>query len=159
MLTEHDRALYKNYFQHNSDYYLEQIEGSNGRGKYTFNAAAFFFGVFWMAYRKMYLHVLIILGISYAIGVILEMLLNFSVISNELYELIDGLSVPVWGIVIGLIANRLYILKSQKTVNKILAENSNEEQVNELINKEGGTSWIGPIILSIVFGLIIFLSI
>jgi len=158
MLTEDNRELYKNYFQENSDYFIEQMERFNERGKYSFSVAAFFLGVFWMAYRKMYLHILIILGIIYAETFIEELLLNLNIISNGTYELIDKLSMLVWGIIIGSLSNRLYISKSQKIVSKILKENSNDEQINELIIQKGGTSWIAPLILIFGFGFIVFLS-
>ena len=158
MLTEDNKEFYENYFQKNSDYYINQIESFNERGKYSFSVAAFFLGVFWMAYRKMYIHLLIIIGIIYAETFIEEMLLNLNVISSSTYEIIDKLSMLVWGIVIGSISNRLYISKSQKDIKKILEENSNEEQIKDLLSRKGGTSWIAPIILLIGLGFIVFLS-
>lgn len=158
MLTEDNKEHYENYFQKNSDYYIDQMESFNERGKYSFSVAAFFLGIFWMAYRKMYIHLLIIIGITYAETFIEEMLLNLNVISNSTYEIIDKLSMLVWGIVIGSISNRLYISKSQKDIKKILEENSNEEQIKDLLSRKGGTSWFAPIILLIGLGFIIFLS-
>lgn len=158
MLTEDNKEFYENYFQKNSDYYINQIESFNERGKYSFSVAAFFLGIFWMAYRKMYIHLLIIIGIIYAETFIEEMLLNLNVISSSTYEIIDKLSMLVWGIVIGSISNRLYISKSQKDIKKILEENSNEEQIKDLLSRKGGTSWIAPIILLIGLGFIVFLS-
>ena len=158
MFTEDNKEFYENYFQKNSDYYINQMESFNERGKYSFSVAAFFLGLFWMAYRKMYIHLLIIIGIIYSEAFIEEMLLNLNVISSSTYVIIDKLSMLIWGIIIGSISNRLYISKSQKDIKEILAENSNEEQIKDLLLRKGGTSWIAPIILLIGLGFIIFLS-
>ena len=158
MLTEDNKELYEQYFQKNSDYYIDQMESYKERGRYSFSVAAFFLGIFWMAYRKMYLYILIIIGIIYAETFIEELLFNLNIISGNTYEIIDKLSMLVWGFVIGAISNRLYISKSQKTIQKILEENSKEDQVNDLISRKGGTSWIAPILLLIVLVSFVLLS-
>ncbi len=158
MLSETDKELYKAYFQKNSDYYISQIESYNERGRYSFSVAAFFLGLFWMGYRKMYLHVIIIAAIIFAEGIIEETLLQTNTISFNAYGIIDKISTLIWGIVISSIANRLYISKSQRTIKKILNENSNEEQIMDLIARKGGTSWIAPIIIFIVLASIVLVS-
>ena len=158
MLTEDNKDIFANYFQENADYYLEQMEGFKERGRYSFSGSAFFLGIFWMAYRKMYLQIAIIFGLIYAETFIGEMLRNLNVISFDAYEIIDKLSMLIWGIVIGSISNRLYISKSQKTVKKILDENTNQEQIIELLSKKGGINWIAPFILLVGLAGIVMMS-
>jgi hypothetical protein len=158
MLTDDNRVLFENYFQKNSDYYIRQMERFNERGKYSFSIAAFFLGIFWMAYRKMYLQIFIILGIIYAEAFVEQLLLDLNVISINTYVLIDNLSRVAWAIVIGSISNRLYISKSQRIISKILEENPNAENINNLLIQKGGTSWIAPSILLFGLGFIILLS-
>ena len=115
MLTENNREIFEKYYQNSPSYYIKQLESYQESGKCSFSVAAFFLGLFWMAYRKMYRVVLIIIGIILAETIIEEMLLNFNVISPDAYEVIDRLSMLVWGGVIGIISNkRIYLAGLKK---------------------------------------------
>jgi hypothetical protein len=100
----------------------------------------------------MYRVVLIIIGIILAETIIEEMLLNFNVISPDAYEVIDRLSMLVWGGVIGIISNKLYIKRSIKDVEEVLSNNYNDNEINDSITRKGGVNWIAPFIL--LFGLV-----
>ncbi|RED42769.1 uncharacterized protein DUF2628 [Winogradskyella eximia] len=160
MLTEENRIQYENYFQSNSDYYLEQMAKIDSRKKFTFNIAAFFLGIFWMAYRKMYIHIVIVFGIIFAEMLIEEMLLDLGVISYAVYETIDFLSMFIWSFLFATLSNGLYISKTKKEIRKILNENENTKIQNELISKKGGVNSFAPfILLLIIIGLISISSI
>ena len=160
MLTEEHKIEYENYFQSNSDYYLEQMAKIDSGKKFTFNIAAFFLGIFWMAYRKMYIHIVIVFGIIFAEMLIEEMLLDFGVISYAVYETIDSLSMFIWSFLFATLSNGLYISKTKKEIRKILNENENTKIQNELISKKGGVNSFAPfILLLIIIGLISISSI
>jgi hypothetical protein len=159
MLTEHNREHYESYFQNNADYYIGQIERHNKRGTYSFNAAAFFLGLFWMMYRKMYTHVILVIGIIYVEMRTEEMLLNANLISYETYELVDKFSMLAWAILWGFLSNRLYISKSHKVIERVLAENQNEEEINASLTRKGGTSWVATIALLLIFGFALYILI
>ena len=72
------------------------------------------------------------------------------------YEIIDKLSMLIWGIVVGAISNRLYIRQSIRKMNKILEEHDDEERINYAISKKGGVNWYAP---NIIIALIILLLI
>lgn len=158
MLTEDNKELYENYFQENADYYINQMKKFNQRGRCSFSIPAFFLGFFWMAYRKMYIHVLIITGIIIAETYIEEALYEYGFISFETYEAIDAISRIAWAIAIGFLANRLYITKSQKVINRIMEEHSDKEHRIQALTKKGGTSLLGPILLLVGIVLIVMLS-
>ena len=158
MLTEDNKELYENYFQENADYYINQMKKFNQRGRCSFSIPAFFLGFFWMAYRKMYLHVLIITGIVIVEGFIEEALYEYGFISIETYEAIDLVSRIAWGIAIGFLSNRLYIMKSQKAVNRIMKEHSDKEYRIQALTKKGGTSLVAPVLLLVGIVLLIMLS-
>ncbi|WP_299099626.1 DUF2628 domain-containing protein [uncultured Winogradskyella sp.] len=155
MLTEENKIYYENYFQSNADYYIEQMDKINTGKKFTFNVAAFFLGIFWMAYRKMYIHIAIVFGIILAEMLIEEMLLGLGVISYAVYEVIDFISMFIWSFLFATLSNGLYISKTKKDIRKILNENKDTIIQNEMIIKKGGVNSFAPIILLfIIIGLV-----
>ncbi|WP_299763738.1 DUF2628 domain-containing protein [uncultured Dokdonia sp.] len=159
MLTEENKEFYEKYFQENADYYLIQMKKLDKQGKCSFSIPAFFLGFLWMAYRKMYKYILILMGIIIAEAFIEEALYSFGIISIEIYEIIDIISRIFWAIVIGLLANKFYILKSQKDINRIMEEHSDKERRIHLITKKGGTSLIAPISLIAIIVLLVVVGI
>lgn len=158
MLTEENRINYENYFQSNSDYYIEQMEKFENGNKFTFNVVAFFLGVFWMAYRKMYIHIVIVFGILFTEMLIEEMLLDFGVISYAVYEIIDLISMFVWSFLMATLSNRFYISKTKKDLYKILSENQDNEVRSKLISKKGGVNSYAPLILIAILLSLVFLN-
>ena len=159
MLTEEDKRIYELYFQKNSEYYIEELERFRESGRCSFSLKALLLGVFWMGYRKMYLHILIFLGIVVAEYLIEELLLNLNVISVTTYDLLDSLSIIVYAILIGLFANRLYIKKSIRDVDTILRRDISTDSSENLIHKKGGTSWLFPVVFSALLVLACFASV
>jgi hypothetical protein len=159
MLTEENKELYARYFQKNSDYYIEQIESYNESKKYSFNISAFFLGIFWMTYRKMYLQAVVVIIMILIESYLEDILVQLNFISINTYEIIDKGAMLIWGIIIGSISNRLYISKTKKDIKKILDENSDPRKIDELIQKKGGTNWNGPLTVLALLAIIIILSI
>jgi hypothetical protein len=157
-LSENNKDLFRLYFQRNSDYYIEQMEGFEQNGKYTFSVKAFFLGIFWMSYRKMYKTILIIVAIILAQSFLEEAMLTYGVMSESTYLIIDKISMLIWGFVIGSISNKLYISKCKKDINKILSHHSNEEGINEEIKRKGGVNWAAPFVLLVLLLLAVLMS-
>ncbi len=157
-ISENNKDLFKLYFQRNSDYYVEQMEGFEQKGKYTFSVKAFFLGIFWMSYRKMYKTILIIIAIILAESFLEEVFLIYGVISESAYLIIDKISMLIWGFAIGSLSNKLYISKCTKDINKILSHHSNEEGINEEIKRKGGVNWAAPFVLLTLLMLITLMS-
>jgi len=156
METNDKLDLYKQYFETSSDYYLRQMELYATNGRCSFSVAAFFLGLLWMAYRKMYSTILIIIAIIFVQVMLFEFLLAYNIISEDAYNVMDKLITLVASGIIGAIANRLYIKQSIKTVERIVNSNASDEAINEAIKLKGGTNWIAPIILvCIIVGLLI----
>ncbi len=150
MLTEDNRELLEKYFDKESDYYIEQMEGFNESGKYSLHIEACFLGILWMAYRKMYSHILIIIGIIFVLRFIEKLLLDSYIISFNTYDIINKISWYVSIALFGTLSNRLYLTKSRKKIEKILNKNLNKAQIDELIAESGGVSKIAPYILLFV---------
>lgn len=109
----------------NIDYYASKFEKIKSTGsKITWNWAAFFFNVYWMLYRKMYVQA----GISFLIYLICP--------------------IPfVVQIVIGLYANYMYLNHIESSLFDLNHMDYNTKQF--MIMKKGGTNILIPLILSI----------
>lgn len=104
-----------------------------------FNFAAWFFNVFYILYRKMYIQgILLVLGVN--------LLVSF------LGDKISSILIFILLIVIGFIFNKVYVNYVKKQVELIKSNNPNSSE-DELINickNKGGTSLIISIVISIV---------
>ncbi len=158
MLTDDKREIFEKYYQRSSNYYVNQLENYQLHGKCSFSVTAFFLGIFWMAYRKMYKIVIIIIGLILLESFIEETLLNFNVISNVAYETIDRISTIIWGGIIGVYANKLYIKQSVKDIDEVLSKNYDEVELDEAINRKGGVNWLAPFVLLFGIATIVILS-
>ena len=85
MITEDNKEFYESYFQENADYDVKETKKIDKSGKCSFSVPAFFLGFFWMAYRKMYTHILILIGMIFAESFIEEALYEYGVISINTY--------------------------------------------------------------------------
>ncbi|MCU0438284.1 MAG: DUF2628 domain-containing protein [Raineya sp.] len=153
MLTELEVNLFKRYYKYNSDYYIRQLIYK----QHDFNLAAAFLGLFWLAYRKMYLEILIICIITFFEILAIKILFHSDFISIHQAGIIKKVSIAIGIFILGAYANQLYISKSRKVVQKIILEYSNSKLALEVAEEKGGVSWIAPIIV-LVATLYILLS-
>ena len=108
------------------------------KSKQSWNWAAFFLGVAWMAYRKMYLYSWIFIGVV-AVGTLCEYALGFP------DKLSNAINVAI-AITFGFQGNYWYKLHVEKKVKEITATNTPEQAKIEL-SRQGGTS-IGAAIVA-----------
>ena len=136
--------LLKTFVGEKFAYYQQKWQHTPGQFK-GFNIAAFFLGVFWLIYRKMYLYVAVFLGL---------ILLDFAIeIYYPLPELISKSLNWAIATVFGVLGNYLYKLHTTKKV-KSITESVIPEQLQAELAKQGGTNLSGALIaLAMLVGL------
>ena len=138
---EQDRALFVGAKY--ESYYQAQFEKITPKKQYAgFNIAAFFLGVVWLFYRKMYSYGFMAIGLIVAIGIV-EILLGIESSGANI-----GLAVAF-----GMFGNTLYKHHVDQQIAKVRQfGNSN---VNTELENRGGTNIVaGSILLVIWLGLV-----
>ena len=138
---EQDRALFVGAKY--ASYYQAQFEKITPKKQYAgFNIAAFFLGVVWLFYRKMYSYGFMAIGLIVAIGIV-EILLGIESSGANI-----GLAVAF-----GMFGNTLYKHHVDQQIAKVRQfGNSN---VNTELENRGGTNIVaGSILLVIWLGLV-----
>jgi hypothetical protein len=122
-----------------SDYYINKWK--KAKNNRSWNWAAFFLGLFWVGYRKMYKVIFIIFGIFIVTDVI-TLFLNQAIADKLNYGISTGLSV-----VLGISGNYFYSIYSKRKIQKIkdTFPHNPEIQAKE-IQRQGGGSWKGVFI-------------
>ncbi|MCW3108308.1 MAG: hypothetical protein JWQ09_2814 [Segetibacter sp.] len=135
----YDNELYSAYFKKDSEYYLNRLERYKNGDKYVMNGYAFFFGIFWFMYRKMYFEALIICMIIIAEGILEDQITaNLDAGTNKIIGTITNIAVAV---VISLFANSLYINKAERTINNAMLVEPDQEKLIGYLQKKGGVSY------------------
>ena len=124
----------------NYDYYKRKwgiIIGLN-KSHNSWNWAAFFFVVFWMPYRKMYLY-----SFVYLSALIIETLFEYAVKIPNTSVLSYAINIAI-SVMVGLYGNYWYKFHAEKRVKEIIATNTPERVKIELA-RQGGTSIVAVI--------------
>lgn len=115
--------------------------------KKVFSIPAFFFGGIYFAYRKMFVHGILLVLFSTIINIIVQKTLNFglSLLASLSLSIAVGLYFPIW-----------YRSFYRKKVQKIQLSSSNltEEQLIHQLQKNGGTSILFAILFIILSGMV-----
>ena len=128
---------YNSYYQKKWQFKLGQLKG--------FNVAAFFLGVIWLIYRKMYLYAVIFLGV-----------ISLDISLEIFYPLPDAVGRGItWGIaaMFGIMGNYWYKIYADKKVSQISARFL-PEQVPAELAKQGGTNLAVALLTTIVLAVI-----
>jgi hypothetical protein len=137
---EQDRALFVGLKY--ESYYQAQFEKITPKKQYAgFNIAAFFLGVVWLFYRKMYSYGFMAIGLIVAIGIV-EILLGIESSGANI-----GLAVAF-----GMFGNTLYRHHVDQQIAKIRQLGSGNVHT-ELENRGGTNLIVGSILLVIWLGL------
>lgn len=128
------KESYKIFFGRNHDYYLNRLNLLEKTNKISFNPDAFFLGVLWVLYRKMYYYGLITIVIS-----LLLSFLNYSFFKYNYFSIVIALII---GIIYGLFGNYLYINYCTK---RIVQLNINSKE----LSKKGSTNIYIPLLILI----------
>lgn len=136
-----DRIYYSTFFGKSVEYYQDRYERFSEGTKATFNPYAFVFGAFWIAYRKMYVELIIFMLAIIALQTILIVTVNLEIgWSGKL--LFAG--------IVGGCANYFYFKKATRTVTKAKEMYANITDQLDYIKKEGGVSYVSVIVLGII---------
>ncbi len=121
-------------------YYVEKWIAIEDNGKDSFNIGAFFFGAFWMLYRKMYKESIIVMML-----ILLETYLEGYIISifewweyEVVLNLISSLTIAT---VIGFFGNRLYLNSTNQKIKELKVINREQSAYQSVLAYVGGTSW------------------
>ena len=130
--------MIKLFIGKNQDYFLSKWKQEN-----SWNWAAFFFGIIYLGYRKMYRYIFITIGILLALDVVL-------LIMNPFYPtFLDFVVGMVVAVVLGLKANDLYKKEVEDKVASIEASTLSKDTKLQWIKNKGGTS-IGGIFIALL---------
>ncbi|WP_336956462.1 DUF2628 domain-containing protein [Acinetobacter johnsonii] len=142
---EKDRALFVGAKY--ESYYQAQFEKITPKKQYAgFNIAAFFLGVVWLFYRKMYSYGFMAIGLIVAIGIV-EILLGIESSGANI-----GLAVAF-----GMFGNTLYKHHVDQQIAKIRQfGNSN---INTELENRGGTNIVAGSILLVIWLVLVALAI
>lgn len=110
------------------DYYMTKWKKKN-----SWNWAAFFLNVYWMAYRKMY-------GYTFGLFAFLIVLNIVTTLFDVELRIISGISIG-YLVIFGLCGNRLYEEFARKKITKIRETQPNPENLPEMVSRQGGTSF------------------
>ncbi len=115
-----------------ADYYMEKFEKFEKGNSVSWNWAAFFFGVLWMFYRKMYLYGLGALGFITIVNVALEIMKTSPVINL-------GVSLWLW-VGFGVFGNYIYYLFVKNKIKEIKEKNQNSQEIIQILERFGGVN-------------------
>jgi len=131
----------------NDKYYIQkwlELEESN---KYSFNIGAFFFGLLWLVYRKMYVESIILLGFILLEGMIEEFLLAqfdyFDATTTNLISIVVSIAIST---IVGFLGNKLYLNHTNRKIEAIKKEKHSAEAYQQILKERGGTSMTAAII-------------
>jgi hypothetical protein len=156
MVTEEKYLI--SYFGKSSSYYLEKYRAYYNGKKFSFNNSAFFVGLFWFLYRKLWIEALLIFIILFAIGII-EQIIYKSLNTNEVTQKnILYFSFFCFASIYGFIGNYLYITKADKKIKKILTMTNDDDVRMKQLKEKGGVSLVPFILLSIILILVLILN-
>ena len=148
-------AELRDFFGPNADKFLAAYRrlrpGPNRRGSFSvlgagFNGAAFLTGPVWFFYRKYWNAAWIVVGL----------MIFFNIISYYVSGLALRGHFPL-GVLLGLFANRLYILHATKKLNQMRAGSEGVLQP-EQVRHAGGVSVTAAWISGIIYGLYVLLA-
>lgn len=140
--------------QHNDhvEHLLGLFAGDDGREYYlkkwaqarpTWNWAAFFFSLWWLGYRRMYIPLITILG-GFLFLHIVTALFNLD------FSKIDGLLRLAVMISLGISGNSIYRQHAIKTINKYKNKYEHQETLEERIASKGGISFESFMISNVI---------
>ncbi|HEX8425331.1 DUF2628 domain-containing protein [Hymenobacter sp.] len=138
------------FFGRNSEYYL-QLWQLRQQGKFIhFSFAAFFLGLFWLAYRRMYLVVSL-----FILVVFVESLLEEAVTGKPREQAADVLASIIYASLFGLFGNTAYLWDAERKMRKVLRRNLPREEMLVALQRAGGTSlWVLPAFILVVGGVV-----
>lgn len=114
----------------------------------SWNWGAFFFGIVWMAYRKMYLLCIQFAALIFAAWFLMILLLPpYKIVFFMQYTSVVAIAI---GIFVGLHANQWYKRHVERKVRALAASNCNLEWAENEATRHGGTSLLSAVLVGMV---------
>ncbi|WP_298547134.1 DUF2628 domain-containing protein [uncultured Aquimarina sp.] len=154
---KHTEEHYTSFFMDEDDYYIDVVRSYGNGRRFRFSPYAFFLGVFWLLYRKMYLTVFTLFLLGMAETMFMDLLYENYLISDRTYKTIDIISRILWSAGLGFFGNKFYILEANRKISKVLNKNLSEEDTRVQLGKLGGTTLLPHLIIIILTGVLAFL--
>jgi ABC-type uncharacterized transport system permease subunit len=141
-MTQQEREELRIFVGKNADYYISKWEGI-AENKISWNWAAFFFGLLWFGYRKMYPH---------AFGfMIFSLILQIIQTKMNTDPLIIGLTNLAISISIGMFGNYLYYEYAKSKVQEIKSKITDEKNLYIELARQGGVSYFTAIGIGLMY--------
>ena len=141
-MTQQEREELRIFVGKNADYYISKWE-EIAESKVSWNWAAFFFGLLWFGYRKMYIHAFIFIAFS--------LLLQFVQIKMNTTHLVIALTNLIISVVIGSFGNYLYYEYAKSKVKEIKQKGLDERSLYLELARQGGTSYFTAIGIALMY--------
>lgn len=142
---ENNTELFEAFFQKEKIYYHEQLQRLNNGERCAFNLAAFFFGMAWMLYRKMYVEVLVLFVVLFFEGFLEQLLIGDN--GPKFISIIINL---VTAFFIGSLANFFYLQKAKRCVELVKVKFIDNQERIDLLKKKGGTNLVLLIVVVVI---------
>jgi len=150
----------------NASYYIRAFRKIE-EGRTSWNWAAFFFGSYWLAYRKMLRETLIIVVIvillNFVVGFVVGIMAGISGLDQSIADEVVGLAaIPIWLILntfLGIYGNDLYYKHVKRKIKEIEDLDWDEELKNAELTRAGGTALSYALLLLLIFVVLNALSI
>ena len=127
------------FIGNNAYFYMDKWRNHNGKTLKGWNWASMWFGIEWMAYRKMYLEAVIAFFVVAAVSIAFNFLLGAFGASWGGGKVLGD----IFRLALGILGNMLYRNKALRTVRK--TGGMDENQRLEHLKAKGGTSVAGVI--------------
>lgn len=140
-----------------SEYYARVWQREDGESlpRISVNVAAIVLGVFWLAYRKLYVPLIAVLGIIVADGLISSFLETSGIIPATVIHAWDLVSPFVYAAVLGGFGNRWYWNKYQRTLTAAQSASPDPALQEAYLQERGGTSIVSALLLlAVLVGLV-----
>jgi len=130
-------------------YYRNKWQLAGSRNGMSWNWAAFLFGPFWMAYRRMYWQV----GV-YAIILCAEPVLH-ALFQIRMPVVLSRPLLYAMALLLGFYGNQLYRWHAESTVQRLREYHWSPELVNDSLARCGRTSWSGVAIMAVLIAVMV----
>ncbi len=143
-----DKSL-RLYIGHNANYYLRKWSVSDYTTRAnTWNWAAFFFSLFWLAYRKMYGYLMV-----FTFLLLLFLFISLAFAFRDEWMVIMVVIVPA---LVGYFGNRLYYFHIENQLTRLYARMEAEDKLDEDLQEMGGVSWYNVIGYIFVIAILVY---
>ncbi len=136
------------FFGSNAEYYFERWQQWQ-QGKYvTFNVSAFFAGLCWFAYRRMYFVLFLVF-----VAVLAEVVAEEALLGPQRSAGATALVTFAFSSLYGIFGNSLYLWDAERKMRRLVRLGLPREDLLPRLRRAGGTSWLFVPVILVVGGL------